>query len=639
MRMRIQARLAGIARRSGTGRGRAGRGARRRAGELGRLDRPLARGPRHRGRRRTATSTSPIPRRRASPSSPATARSCAPGAARAAARRRSPGLSGVAVGPDGDVYATDATSVQRFSPRRRPSRPAGAAGAPAPAGCAARPASRSRPTGPSTSPTAGTAACRPSPPTATFLRVVAASRRPRHGDAGPRRPARRRASPPTARCSSPRTRRSSSRASRRAARSRPGPRPASSASPSRPTARCSRPTSTRTSCAARPSTARRSARLGAGTAPETQPGERLNRPAAVATDCRGAVYVADRSALRVHVFGDAGLAAPPCVDPAGSADPARAAGRGRGARPRAADPGRRHQRGLARADARRQRRRRAGLRQGARAEARRPRVQRAARAAPSCRSARPSTSRTASCAITFATAPEDVPTYGPTQTGEFWGGEFRFFQAASGLARRRDPHGRPARLRRSAARDLGEDEEQEEVQSSRFVWGKAQGPASAPPATTARRPCAAPTGTPRTAATGRSSAPARGVVDVKDFGRSAVVPVKAGQRYLARVPCASRRDFDIRLLVPAGQASPAATVPRERQARARARTARRPTRARRPARPAEAADPRADQAAPGERRDAARRPRVQDLHAAPQQRDAAAPVSRGAAGEAWRRRG
>ena len=55
--------------------------------------------------------------------------------------------------------------------------------------------------------------------------------------------------------------------------------------------------------------------LGAGSAPETQPGERLNRPAAVATDCRGAVYVADRAEQRIHVFGDAGLAAPPCVVP------------------------------------------------------------------------------------------------------------------------------------------------------------------------------------------------------------------------------------------------------------------------------------------------------------------------------------
>ena len=34
----------------------------------------------------------------------------------------------------------------------------------------------------------------------------------------------------------------------------------------------------------------------------------------------------------------------------------------------------------------------------------------------------------------------------------------------------------------------------------------------------------------------------------------------AGKRYLARIPCASRRAFDIRLLVPAGQVVTGSTV-------------------------------------------------------------------------------
>ena len=85
---------------------------------------------------------------------------------------------------------------------------------------------------------------------------------------------------------------------------------------------------TTTSCAGPRPTARRSATLGTGFAPEPVPGEALIEPAAVATDCRGAVYVTDRSVKRVHVYGDAGLLAPPCVDeptppppPAAAVDP------------------------------------------------------------------------------------------------------------------------------------------------------------------------------------------------------------------------------------------------------------------------------------------------------------------------------
>ena len=33
--------------------------------------------------------------------------------------------------------------------------------------------------------------------------------------------------------------------------------------------------------------------------------------------------------------------------------------------------------------------------------------------------------------LTFQSAPADLATYGPTQSAEFWGGEFRFFQDAT----------------------------------------------------------------------------------------------------------------------------------------------------------------------------------------------------------------
>ena len=129
-----------------------------------------------------------------------------------------------------------------------------------------------------------------------------------------------------------------------------------------------------------------------------------------------------------------------------------------------------------------------------------------------------------------------------------------------------------------------------------------------------------------------------GRVDVKDFGRGETVQVTAGKRYLARVPCASRRAFDIRLLVPAGQVVAGQHGARERQARAREER-RAADGARRPPRPAEAARPGAHRTAPGTRRDPARRPRVQDLHAAPQQRNAAAPVTPPARrSEAWQHR-
>ena len=253
-----------------------------------------------------------------------------------------------------------------------------------------------RRTAPSTSPTAGTAACRPSPPTATSCACVV-----RHGHdgdvasgpdldeprgvavaAGRLRP-RRRGRGGVHRPGRAGDRRGDdlevARASRRRGRPRRlGPRDRRE----------------RTSFGARPLDGAPLGTLGSGSAPETQPGERLNNPAAVATDCRGAVYVADRSALRIHVFGDAGLHAPPCNEPVPPAPPAAR----RRSRPRAAEPGPRHQ------PRPRPSRRSAPAASASRSPARcwcsapARRTSASCASAPSCRSARPSMSPAASCA-------------------------------------------------------------------------------------------------------------------------------------------------------------------------------------------------------------------------------------------------
>jgi sugar lactone lactonase YvrE len=297
--------------------------------------------------------------------------------------------------------------------------------------------------------------------------------------------------------------------------------------------------------------------LGAGAAPETQPGERLNRPAAVATDCRGAVYVADRAAQRIHVFGDAGLAAPPCVipppPPIPPTPPAAAAAPGPEPQSQVA--------GISEASpeptlgasgvgepvsgtvlvqkpgdrAFSQLRRRSKLPVGTTVDVTNGVVR-----------------------IAFATAPEDVATYGPTQVGEFWGGQFRFFQAATGSLVDVILTGDQPTCDDSGAQTSAKTKSKKSS-NSRFVWGKAKGRFR----TTGNNGAATVRGTywyTEDRCDGTLFRTREGRVDVKDFGRGETVPVTAGKRYLARVPCASRRAFDIRLLVPAGQVVTGSTV-------------------------------------------------------------------------------
>ena len=273
----------------------------------------------------------------------------------------------------------------------------------------------------------------------------------------------------------------------------------------------------------------------------------LNSPNAVATDCRGAAYVADRGSKRMHVFGAEGLLSPPCVTapepPAPPAGPARA---------QEPDP--------------------VVQVAGIVIESPKPQLGKSGVAQVTegtVRVRKPGESKfekllsesvlpvgttidatNGHVRITFQTAPEDIDVYGPTQFAEFWGGEFRFFQAASGslvdviLTGQQpdcsDPAVSLSRARTSASK-----------KGSRFVWGKGKGKFR----TTGNNGAATVRGTTwytQDRCDGTYFKTKEGVVDVSDFGEKKTVPVKAGQKYLARAPCTSRRAFQIRLLVPVG---------------------------------------------------------------------------------------
>ncbi len=292
--------------------------------------------------------------------------------------------------------------------------------------------------------------------------------------------------------------------------------------------------------------------IGTGFAPAVVPGESLISPTAVATDCRGAVYVTDRSPLRVHVFGDAGLLAPPCVDATPPPPPAAAI-----------DPGPEPQSQVA------------GISEASpeptlgasgvgEPVSGRVLVQRPgeSRFTELRRRSKLPVGTTVDVSggvvrVTFATAPEDVETYGPTQSAEFWGGEFRFFQASSGsLVDVILTGDQPDCVIGASASAKAKSKDKTK---SRFVWGKGKGKFR----TTGNNGAATVRGTywyTQDRCDGTYFRTREGIVDVSDFGKSSTVRVKAGEKYLARVPCASRRNFDIKLQVPPGQSVADATV-------------------------------------------------------------------------------
>jgi DNA-binding beta-propeller fold protein YncE len=292
--------------------------------------------------------------------------------------------------------------------------------------------------------------------------------------------------------------------------------------------------------------------LGAGNAPASAPGERLNSPAAVATDCRGAAYVADRSDLRLHVFGPAGLPAPPCI--AAPAPPAPPPGPQREQEP---DPQIQVAPAVAQSPTPTLGKSGVGEVVDGTVLVRKPgetKFERLVKASnlPVGTTVDVSNGR---IRVTFQTAPEDLGTYGPTQSAEFWGGEFRFFQASSGslvdviLTGQQPSCDDPAlRLKPNKART---SQSKRGKKTGRFVWGRGKGKFR----TTGNNGAATVRGTywyTEDRCDGTFFRTREGIVDVSDFGAKKKVPVKAGERYLARAPCTSRRAFPIRLLVPAG---------------------------------------------------------------------------------------
>jgi hypothetical protein len=288
--------------------------------------------------------------------------------------------------------------------------------------------------------------------------------------------------------------------------------------------------------------------LGAGSSPASEPGERLNSPAAVATDCRGAAYVADRSELRLHVFGAPGLPAPPCIG--APEPPAPPPGPQREQEP---DPRIEVAPAVAASPVPTLGKSGVGEVVEGTVLVRKPgetRFQRLLEAStlPVGTTIDVSNGR---IRVTFQTAPEDLGTYGPTQSAEFWGGEFRFFQAASGslvdviLTGQQPSCDEPALRLRPNARTS------KRGKKTRFVWGRGKGKFR----TTGNNGAATVRGTywyTEDRCDGTFFRTKEGLVDVSDFGAKKKVPVKAGERYLARAPCTSRRAFPIRLLVPAG---------------------------------------------------------------------------------------
>jgi hypothetical protein len=151
--------------------------------------------------------------------------------------------------------------------------------------------------------------------------------------------------------------------------------------------------------------------------------------------------------------------------------------------------------------------------------------------------------------LTFATAPADSATLGPTETGEFYGGAFTIFQSRSAtLAELRLAGQAPScGSRKAGARTAAASTKRK----NRFVWGDAKGSYK----TTGNYGAATVRGTKwltEDKCAGTRVKVDRGLVDVRDFQRNKTVQVPAGKEYTALAPCVSRRNFRIRLRPPVG---------------------------------------------------------------------------------------
>lgn len=254
----------------------------------------------------------------------------------------------------------------------------------------------------------------------------------------------------------------------------------------------------------------------------------FNRPRGVAADCRGGVWVLDNSNVRVQRVGPAGTPPPPC--PAPPAPPAPAA---------PVEPPKV-----------------AVL--GARAESLKPVLGVSAIAqrvsgkvlaggkvlvGPSLIPIGTKLDTTAGrVRLTFATHPSDFAERGRTQTGEFYDGAFTIHQAKSAtlveLRLTEVATGCGAKARKSATKRAR-------------LWGSAKGKFR----TTGRHGTAAVRGTvwlTEERCGGTRVRVREGVVRVRENDSGRDVDVAAGEEFVARPACLSKRVFTINLQVPVG---------------------------------------------------------------------------------------
>ena len=275
-------------------------------------------------------------------------------------------------------------------------------------------------------------------------------------------------------------------------------------------------------------------------------GASLNAPHAVATDCRGSAYVVDNSATRIAVFGDEG-AAPPCPAPA---KPTPTPTPSPSAAPTAEPTIEVLPEVVADEDPILGVRGRVTAVSGTVLVAKKGQGYRRLDGSVLLPVGSSVDATAGHVKLEFEAAPADRPAYGRYMSGEFYDGSFTIQQSSNSSLVDLDllDEGSPgARLATASAK------------RGLKVWGKAKGRFR----TRGRNGAATVRGTQwltQEKAEGTYFRVAEGLVAVKDFRTGRTILLKAGESYLARPTCVSRRAFRIRLRVPPGAKIRSASV-------------------------------------------------------------------------------
>jgi hypothetical protein len=165
--------------------------------------------------------------------------------------------------------------------------------------------------------------------------------------------------------------------------------------------------------------------------------------------------------------------------------------------------------------------------------------------------------------LTFAVAPDDPVTPGPIEGGDFFGGIFTIFQSTSATMAELRLSGPALTCATSATTRMAVTAKKRKGTKGkggkRLVWGDAHGQFK----TSGNYAAATVRGTrwlTEDRCEGTKVQVQRGLVAVKDFGTGKTVDVPAGKSYLAKAPCASLRNFRIRLRLPLGVTARKVTV-------------------------------------------------------------------------------